>query len=279
VIDPPRPTTGVVTDSVDEDTGRRRKPPGSEEVAAFTAAARHALEDVARDAKKIEAAAPIAPEAADTQPSMPMAAAEPPTPAARKRAATLPPTSLARPPTMPPPLGGRRSPTIPPGFLPGAPMGSGTSELPGLPPQMTLPPPAALRTPAIVGHESDDGVIRLEPDAAVTNPRMEKAAWVKSLAARIDAEDFGTDTPPRAPTRAELQALLDSPPDPTRKQSIEELETQRAKSRERHSEPELFVRRPHPTTEVKDDDIEAAIELAPQARKGAVGVAKKKPGE
>lgn len=296
VIDPPRPNTGVVTESVDEDTGRRRKPPGSAEVAAFTAAARHALDDVSRDAKKIERApateapAPVAPDAADTHPSMPVSV-EPPTPAARKRAATLPPTSLARPPTMPPPLGGRRSPTIPPGFMPGAPVGSGTNELPGLPPQMTLPqqatlaqqmtlpPPAALRTPAIVAQETEDGVIRLEPDAAVTNPRMEKAAWVKSLAARIDAEDFGTDTPPRAPTRAELQALLDSPPDPTRKQSIEELEAQRAKSMERSSEPELFVRRPHPTTEVKDDDIEAAIELAPQARKGAVGIAKKKPGE
>ena len=83
---------------------------------------------------------------------------------------------------------------------------------------------------------------------------------------------------PDPKTRAELQALLDSPPDPTRKQSIEELEAQRAKSMERNSEPELFVRRTHPTTEVKDDDIEAAIELAPQARK-SVGVAKKKPGE
>ena len=307
VIDPPRPNTGVVTESVDEDTGRRRKPPGSAEVAAFTAAARHALDDVSRDAKKIErvpatdtpasessaraasvraesASAIIAPDAADTQPSMPVSV-EAPTPAARKRAATLPPTSLARPPTMPPPVGGRRSPTIPPGFMPGAPIGSGSSELPGLPPQMTLgqmtlPPPASLRSPAaIVSQESEDGVIRLEPDAAVTNPRMEKAAWVKNLAAKIDSEDFGTDTPPRAPTRAELQALLDSPPDPTRKQSIEELEAQRAKSMERSSEPELFVRRPHPTTEVNDDDIEAAIELAPQARKGAVGTAKKKPGE
>jgi hypothetical protein len=145
-------------------------------------------------------------------------------------------------------------------------------------PQLTLPPPAALRTPAIKAQESDDGVIRLEPDAAVTNPRMEKSSWAKTLAARIDSEDFGTDTPPRAPTRAELQALLDTPPDATRKQSLEELEAQRAKSMERNSEPELFVRRPHPTAEVNEDDIEAAIELAPQARK-SIGVAKKKPGE
>lgn len=255
LIDPPPPNTAVVTDSVDEDTGRRRTPPGNAEVAAFTAAARHAL--------------------ADTHPSMPVSA-EPPTPAARKRAATLPPTSPARPPTMPPPVGGRRSPTIPPGFLPGAAAGSGSNELPG--PQLTLPPPAALRTPSITSHETDDGVIRLEPDAAVTHPRLEKQAWVKTLAARIDAEDFGTDTPPRAPTRAELQALVDTPPDPTRKQSLDELEALHAKSLERSSEPELFARRPHPTAEVSDDDIEAAIELAPQARK-SIGVAKKKPGE
>ena len=112
-----------------------------------------------------------------------------------------------------------------------------------LPPaRATLPPSAVLRTPAIIAQETDDGVIRIEPDAAVTNPRL------PSL-------------------------------DPTRKQSLEELEAQRAKSMERSSEPELFVRRPYPTTEVGEDDIEAAIELAPQARKSLIGIAKKKPGE
>jgi cyclic-di-AMP phosphodiesterase PgpH len=260
LIDPPKAHSGVVTDSVEEDTGRRRKQPMSEEVAAFAAAARHALDDVSRDAKKIETKqietkqpdfTPVAPEAADTQPSMP--AAEKPTPAARKRAATLPPGAFNRPPTIPPPM-------------------------------TTLPPPSSLRQPAaIVMTESTDGVMKIEPDAAATQPRMEKSAdksaseWAQRIAAKLDAEDFGTDTPTRAPTRAELQALRDFPPDPTRKQSIDELEALHAKSKERNSEPELFARRAHPTAEVTEDDIEAAIELAPQARKGAVGVAKKKP--
>ncbi|MBV8755920.1 MAG: HDIG domain-containing protein [Deltaproteobacteria bacterium] len=256
VIDPPRPSTGVPVESVEEDTGRRKRQPGSEEVAAFAAEARHALESAQRDVKNIEASdaattQPVMPAAVDlpfaaaeTQPSMPAASTEPsmpvmempaPTPGHRKRAATLPPTALARPPTMPP---GRRAPTIPP--------------LPGVG-QMTLPPPSSVRPPAAIPmKEGTDGVLKVEPD-------------------------FGGDTPPRAPTRAELQALLDSPPDPTRKQSIEELELDRMKSMQRPSEPELFPRRAHPTTEVHEEDIEAAIELAPQARKGAVGVAKKKP--
>ena len=269
VIDPPRPSTGVVTDAVEEDTGRRKRPPGSEEVAAFAAEARHALESAQRDAKRLAPASEEKPEAndaattqpvmpaakdlpaADTQPAMPAMPVLPPidapapTPGHRKRAATLPPTALNRPPTMPPPVGGRRAPTIPP--------------LPGVG-QMTLPPPGAMRPPAsssrppaaIVMTEGTDGIIKIDPD-------------------------FGSDTPPRAPTRAELQALLDSPPDPTRKQSIEELEADRMKSMQRSSEPELFSRRaPHPTAEVSEDDIEAAIELAPQARR-SIGVAKKKP--
>ncbi len=257
VIDPPKPNTGVPVEAVDEDTGRRKRQPGSEEVAAFAAEARHALEAAQRDVKNIQtsdaaitqptmpAAIDLPVAAADTQPAMPAMPAMPavpaapatpePTPGHRKRAATLPPTALGRPPTMPPPVGGRRAPTIPP--------------LPGVG-QMTLPPPSAVRAPAIVMKEGTDGIIKIDPD-------------------------FGSDTPPRAPTRAELQALLDSPPDATRKQSIEELEADRLKSMARSSEPELFTRRPHPTTEVHEDDIEAAIELAPQARK-SIGIAKKK---
>ncbi|HSN30597.1 MAG TPA: HDIG domain-containing protein, partial [Kofleriaceae bacterium] len=147
VIDPPKPTSGVPVEAVDEDTGRRKRQPGSEEVAAFAAEARHALESAQRDMKRATTAPekptassdaaitqPVMPAAsdlpaADTQPAMPAMPAMPavpePTPGHRKRAATLPPTALGRPPTMPPPVGGRRAPTIPP--------------LPGVG-QMTLPP-------------------------------------------------------------------------------------------------------------------------------------------
>jgi putative nucleotidyltransferase with HDIG domain len=163
-----------------------------------------------------------------------------PTPGARKRAATLPPSPATRkPPSVPPPVG--RLATAPAAL------------------NSTLPPPAALRAPAITMEEASDGMVRIEPselenDAGITAPRLERAS--------SDDVDFGTDTPVKAPTRAELQALLDSPPDPTRKQSIEEIEA--------------IHRRAHSTAEVSEDDIEAAIELAPAARRGALGVAKKK---
>ena len=107
-----------------------------------------------------------------------------------------------------------------------------------------------------------------------------RAQRLGELAARLDQqleEDFGTETPIVAPTKAELQALLNSPPDPTRKQSLDELEALHRESRERPSqELELERRRPFPTSEVDEADIEAAIELAPPARRNAIGVAKKK---
>jgi hypothetical protein len=48
---------------------------------------------------------------------------------------------------------------------------------------------------------------------------------------------------------------------------------------DRPSEPELFATRraPFPTAEVDEADIEAAIELAPPARRNTIGIAKKKP--
>jgi len=110
-----------------------------------------------------------------------------------------------------------------------------------------------------------------------------ESSWARGLAARLDAqleEDFGTETPIVAPTRAELQALLNSPPDPTRKQSFDELEKLHKETRDRAAqssqELELERRRPFPTSEVDDADIEAAIELAPPARRNAIGIAKKK---
>jgi hypothetical protein len=107
-----------------------------------------------------------------------------------------------------------------------------------------------------------------------------ESSWAKGLAARLDAqleEDFGTETPIKAPTKAELQALLDSPPDPTRKQSVDEIEALHRESRAHQSqELNLDRRRPFPTSEVDEADIEAAIELAPPARRNAIGIAKKK---
>jgi hypothetical protein len=136
---------------------------------------------------------------------------------------------------------------------------------------------------------------------AMSDPSMripaQDSGWRSGLAARIDAaldddappprrsasrpdDSFGGDTPVSPPTRAEMQALRDAPPDPTRQQSFEEIERlHRAAQEARPSEPELFQRRVHPTTEVDDADIEAAIELAPPARRHTIGVAKKKPPE
>jgi len=105
------------------------------------------------------------------------------------------------------------------------------------------------------------------------------SSWAKGLEARLAQqidEDFGTETPASPPTRAELQALLNSPPDVTRQQSLEEIEALHKASRERPSQELEFTRRaPYPTAEVDESDIEAAIELAPPARRTTIGVAKK----
>ena len=144
-----------------------------------------------------------------------------------------------------------------------------------------------------VGHVS--GQIRLE-DNARTQPTMPKLELPlrapptdpprTSLAERIDAaleDEWGNETPIVPPTRAELRALLGAP-DPTRKQSIAEIERlhRAAKDDSAASEPELFSsRRPAPSTaEVDPDDIEAAIELAPPARRPtSVAIAKPKKPE
>jgi hypothetical protein len=121
------------------------------------------------------------------------------------------------------------------------------------------------------------------PAPAQSLPNMAaKPPWRAGLTGRIDAhldDDFGTETPVVAPTKAELQALLGTPPDVTKEQSLEELERLHMKARERRSEPEILTRRPYPTAEVDENDIEAAIEVAPPARRTAIGVAKRKPTE
>ena len=57
------------------------------------------------------------------------------------------------------------------------------------------------------------------------------------------------------------------------------LERLHEQARHRESQPELELTRraPHPTREIEEDDIESAIELAPSARRTAIGIAKKKP--
>jgi hypothetical protein len=163
----------------------------------------------------------------------------------------------------------------------------------------------ASTAPALGRYEASNDAASTQPsmlrdDAASTQPTMPaqdvgddtspnveigkaETSWARGLEARLARqmeEDFGTETPVSAPTRAELQALLNSPPDPTRQQSFEEIEALHRKSRDsRTSEPalELTRRAPPPTAEVDEEDIEAAIELAPAARRNAIGVAKKKP--
>ncbi|MFT3699720.1 MAG: HDIG domain-containing protein [Kofleriaceae bacterium] len=131
-------------------------------------------------------------------------------------------------------------------------------------------------------------------DPAIELDKLKESAakpqntWARGLAARVDAEmdtEFGRDTPTRAPSRAELQALVDVPPDATRQQSVEEIERLAMDPANRRSEDELRFtppprRGPYPTAEVSEEDIEAAIEIVPSARRTGsipIGVAKKKP--
>lgn len=127
-----------------------------------------------------------------------------------------------------------------------------------------------------------------QPGTRVPPPPPPKSL-TPGLAARIDAQldddAFGTETPIRAPTAAELRALLGQP-DPTKQQSLDDLERLHAEAdaqrkAEEEAQPEILVRRsPKVTSEVDDDDIEAAIEVAPPARRPtAIAVAKPKKSE
>jgi putative nucleotidyltransferase with HDIG domain len=125
-------------------------------------------------------------------------------------------------------------------------------------------------------------------DPAITLPGNGGPNWSAGLAARIDAaldggDEWSKETPVVAPTKAELRALLGMP-DPTRKQSLDELEAlHRATTEARDGEDaagEILKPRnpPSATAEVDPDDIEAAIEVAPRARQrapSAIAVAKK----
>jgi putative nucleotidyltransferase with HDIG domain len=138
------------------------------------------------------------------------------------------------------------------------------STTPGVGPVPVLKPPARL-------GPADD------IDAAVTQPSMLAAqtlpGWSNGLAERVDAAlesgTWGKETPVAAPTSAELRALLGHP-DPTRRQPVVELEQLQRRAVEL-AEADPARRPPHPTTEVDPDDIEAALEVAPPARRHAGG--------
>ncbi|HET9993307.1 MAG TPA: HDIG domain-containing protein [Kofleriaceae bacterium] len=230
-------------------------------------------------------------------------------PIARKRAATLPPTpNMLRPPTIQPPS--RRAPTVPPPD-PDRPIGKtlfgGAADLrtPAKPhpdpfigaktsPAVTRPVPkqaaddgdSATTQPALPRAEADSLGDATDPEIRLERASVPQTTWARGLAARIDLhvdDEFGRDTPTRAPSRAELQALVDTPPDATRQQSIEEIEKLQRDPAARRSQEELHFtprRAPFPTAEVSEDDIEAAIEIAPSARRTGsipIGIAKKKP--
>jgi len=59
----------------------------------------------------------------------------------------------------------------------------------------------------------------------------------------------------------------------TRQQTVDEIESLRHEARDRSLD--VTRRAPYPTAEVEEQDIEAAIELAPPARRNSLGVAKK----
>jgi hypothetical protein len=113
------------------------------------------------------------------------------------------------------------------------------------------------------------------------------SATKKSLADRIDSQiangdEWSRETPVVAPTSAELRALLGNP-DVTREVDVDEIERLHHKAFvEQRDSQEILLRpptrrQPHPTAEVDPDDIEAAIEIHPPARRPtSLGTAKPK---
>jgi putative nucleotidyltransferase with HDIG domain len=276
------------------------------EVDTFANEAAAALAEAAKVVEIEASEPPLVPRSEDAPGARARAATLPPKPPTVpppivRRAPTVQPIAATRPPTEPP-----MTTVPPPGVLrPPAP--------PSTPPSNTSPPPNVVRPP---GMNYLEDMITLRPqyepkpsideDPAVTQPDMlaigdatdpnitlpgtgvakvtGESSWARRLAARLDAqmdEDFGTETPIVAPTRAQLQAMLDAAPEVTRKQPIEEIERlhhEALQARERPSSEDLdFNRRAHrPTSEVDENDIESSIEIAPPARGTAIGVAKKK---
>jgi hypothetical protein len=116
-----------------------------------------------------------------------------------------------------------------------------------------------------------------EPEPApapASEPPDGRAGWASGLAARVDAaldsDSWTKETPVAGPTSAEIRMLLGQA-DPTRRQPLEEINRLQRRAVELaagESQPAPQPRRsPHPTSEVDPDDIEAAIEVAPPARR------------
>jgi putative nucleotidyltransferase with HDIG domain len=237
----------AVSASSPADTVPRKAPPpppkpGPSEREQFAQEAKKTLDEVGKEAAAIAAAQVDTPSAV------------------RKRAATIPPIKSV---LVPPPKTTLAGPLLP------------------KPPAKLADEDAATTQPRMLPATEDDDDAPSSRDD--TQPRIQFPLPPpgSSLADRIDAqldEGFGTDTPVSAPTRAELQALLNTAPDPTRVQSLEEIDRLKNLAEARRSgEMDATRRAPHPTAEVEEGDIEAAIELAPPARRSStVGVAKKK---
>jgi hypothetical protein len=111
--------------------------------------------------------------------------------------------------------------------------------------------------------------VPLPPGAGPTREAPGKIGWAAGLAARVDAaldsDGFSKETPVAGPTSAELRMLLGQA-DPTRQQPVEEIERLQRRAAELGAG-HPTRRSPNPTAEVDPDDIEAAIEVAPPARR------------
>jgi hypothetical protein len=136
--------------------------------------------------------------------------------------------------------------------------------------------------PAIAIGDELRADLPLPPAPPASSPAGPKAGWASGLAARIDAaldgDEWSRETPVAPPARAALGARLGQP-DPAQRQPVDEIASLQRRGAELGDTAQPH-RSPHPTTEVDPDDIEAAIELVPPARRPtnakAIGVAKPK---
>jgi hypothetical protein len=179
------------------------------------------------------------------------------------------------------PFGVPRSPEGPPPT---------TAASAGIDPAATLVPPvdddARVTEPSMPAmpamYIGDERRVELRPAPPSSAPRDPVTAWSSSLAPRVDAargdeppvDEWGHETPVIPPTTAELRALFGHP-DPTRQLPVAEAELLQRRAAEL-TEADRRRRPAPPTAEVDPDDIEAAIELAPPARrpvaKNTIGV-------
>ncbi len=136
---------------------------------------------------------------------------------------------------------------------------------------------------------SDPRIALPDPGPTLHGDPLRKAVEIASRAdAAGERDEWGFETPVVAPSKAELRALL-GVPDVTREQSIDEIDRLHRHASEMQSDPEILPPPMIPeaqrsrglpvTQEVDPDDIEASIDIAPQARRTAIGIIKlqKKP--